>query len=177
MPGYIQKELQNYKHQHPSKPQYAPYPTTPSKYGASSQEPTPQDTSPPATKEEITHIQKIVGGILYYARSVDLTVLVALFAIATNQVKATKKTLRNVHQVLDYLVTNIDAMIILNASYMLLNIHSDASYLYANNVKRRSPGHLFLGSVPKEVETITLNGAIFTLYTILKCVALSSTEA
>ena len=51
MPGYIQKQLQNYKHQHPSKPQYAPYPTSPRKYGAASQEPIPQDTSPTATEE------------------------------------------------------------------------------------------------------------------------------
>ena len=34
IPGYIQKQLQNYKHQNPSKPQYAPYPTSPRLYGA-----------------------------------------------------------------------------------------------------------------------------------------------
>ena len=49
MPWYIQKH--KYKHMHPHKPQYDPYPTDPRKYGAASQEPTSQDTTPsPATK-------------------------------------------------------------------------------------------------------------------------------
>ena len=50
MPGCIQKQLQGCKHQHPSKPQYVPYPTAPHKYGATSQETTPHDTAPPDTK-------------------------------------------------------------------------------------------------------------------------------
>ena len=65
MTGYIQKQFQKYKHKHPSKPQYDPYPTAPRKYRTESQEPTPQDNAPPATKEEITHIQHVVGSILY----------------------------------------------------------------------------------------------------------------
>ena len=88
------KKLQKYKHQNPSKPQYAPYPTTPRKYGATSQEPTPQDTAPPATKEEITHIQQFVGSILYYAIAVVLNVLMALSNIDSEKAKATKTTLK-----------------------------------------------------------------------------------
>ena len=126
MPGYIQKKLQKYKHHQPSKPQYAPYPTAPRKYGAESQELLPQDTAPPATKEEITHTKKIVGIILYYSRAVDLTVLVDLSAITSYLAKATKTTLKNVHQVLDYLAKNIDTKIIFHASDMVLNIHSYA---------------------------------------------------
>ena len=61
----------------PRKLQYSPYPTAPRKYGLASQEPMPGDTAPPATKDEITHIQKHLGGILYYSRAVDLTDIVA----------------------------------------------------------------------------------------------------
>ena len=50
MPGSILK-IQKYKHIHTHKPQYAPYPNAPRKYGAASKEPTPQDTAPPVTKE------------------------------------------------------------------------------------------------------------------------------
>ena len=103
--------MQKYKHQNPSKPQYTPYPTAPFKYGAAPQEPTPQDTAQLATKSEITRIQHILGSILYYARAVKLTVLMALSTIASEQAEAIKTTLKNVHQVLYYLATNIDATI------------------------------------------------------------------
>ena len=176
MPEYIQKQLQKYKHQHSSKPQYSPYPTTLRKYGAASQEPKLQDTAPPANKEEITHIQQVLGRILYYTIAVDLTILVALSTIASKQAKATKTTLKNVHQVLDYLATNPDATIRFHASDMLLKIHSDTSYLSANNAKRFASGNFFLRSVPKYGEHITLNSAIFTLCAILKFVASSAVE-
>ena len=50
MPEYIQKQLHKYKHMHPRKPQYSPYPTAPHKYGAASQELMPKDTAPPQPK-------------------------------------------------------------------------------------------------------------------------------
>ena len=37
IPGYIRKQLKKYKHIHPLKPKYAPYPTAPSKRGEASQ--------------------------------------------------------------------------------------------------------------------------------------------
>ena len=153
MPGYI-KKLQKYKHQNPSKPQYTPYPTAPFKYGAAPQEPITYDTSPPATKYEIKHIQKVVGSILYYALSVDLTVLMALSAITIKQAKTTKTTIKHVNQVLYYLATNLDATTIFHASEMILNIHSDASQLYAKSSKSRASDHLLLGSIPKYGESI-----------------------
>ena len=96
----------------------------PRKYGAESQEPTPLDTAPPATKEEIIGIQKNLGIILYGACMIDLTVIMALSTIAIEQAKATKTTLKNVHQVLDYLATNPYATIRFHAPDMVLNIHS-----------------------------------------------------
>ena len=90
-PGYTQKQWQKYKHQHTSKPKYAPYPTAPRKYRAEYQETTPQDTAPPTTKEEFTLIQQVVGSILYYARVVDLTVITDLSTIANEQAISTKE--------------------------------------------------------------------------------------
>ena len=167
---YSQKLLK-YKHMHSSKPQYSSYPTAPSKYGAASQEPTPQDTSPPTTKEEITYIQQVLGRILYYAIAVDLTVLFALSTITSKQAKETKTTLKNVRQLLEYLTTNPDTTIIFHASDMILNIHPEASYLSTKSAKSRASGQVFLGSVPKDGEPITLNNATFTLCTILNFVA------
>jgi hypothetical protein len=149
MPGYIKKQLQKYQHEKPIKPQYSPYATAPRKYGKEAQDPLPQDDSPPATKEEIRRIQQIVGSILYYARAVDLTLLPALSTIASQQAKATKKTIKSTEQLLDYLATNMNAKICYRASDMILNIHSDASYLSEARAMSRAAGYYFLGWLPK----------------------------
>jgi hypothetical protein len=51
------------------------------------------DTSRPLSKKEIKAVQKIVGSILYYARAVDMTVLMALSTIASEQTKGTEQTM------------------------------------------------------------------------------------
>ena len=62
-------------------------------------------TVPPPTRydKEIKQVQKIVGSILYYARMVDMTVLMALSSIASELTKCTKRTLEKAYQVLNYL--------------------------------------------------------------------------
>ena len=177
MPGYIKKALQRYKHERSPRRQDAPYPAAPRIYGAAAQAPSPDDDSPEATEGEIKHIQQVVGTILYYARAVDITVLMALSTIASEQATATKTTMKNMQQMLDYLAWHPDATIRFVASEMVLNIHSDASYLSAKGAKSRAAGHFFLGAVPIDGKPIFLNGAIFTLSTILKMVAASAAEA
>ena len=70
MPGYITKQLKKYKHEVSKRPQYAPYPSAPKKYGASTQEPIKIYDSKTSGPEVINHVQKIFLIILYYARSV-----------------------------------------------------------------------------------------------------------
>ena len=60
---------------------------------------------------------------------------------------------------------------------MILNIHSDASYLSEIGARSRVAGHYFLGSVPEANKPIRLNGAIFTFCGILKFVVASAAEA
>ena len=72
-------------------------------------------------------VQQVVGGLLYYARAVDLTILPALSAIASEQTKATEATEARVNQLLDYVATKPNAKVRYHASDMILNIHSDAS--------------------------------------------------
>eukprot|EP00804_Cyclotella_cryptica_P008022 CCRYP_004538-RB/>CCRYP_004538-RB protein AED:0.45 eAED:0.39 QI:0/-1/0/1/-1/0/1/0/221 len=60
---------------------------------------------------------------------------------------------------------------------MVLNIHSDASYLTESNACSRIAGHFFLGSVPIDKTPITLNGAIYVFCGILKFVVASAAEA
>ena len=59
----------------------------------------------------------------------------------------------------------------------ILNVHSDASYLSESKAHSRACGHFFMGWSPKDGDPIKLNGAFFTLCTILRFVVASAAEA
>ncbi len=73
--------------------------------------------------------------------------------------------------------THPDAKICYRAFNMILNVHSDASYLSAPHAYSRAGGYFFLGSLPVNSDPIKLNGAIHITCTILKLVAASAAEA
>ena len=129
MPGYIKKKLQEYNHAMPTRLQRCPYAPELKQFGSESQAPLPPNESTKLDANGIKRIQKIIGSILYYARTVDMTVLAALSTIAIKQTKATQKTKNWSIQLLDYLASNQDAKVRFHASDMVMNIHSDASYL------------------------------------------------
>jgi hypothetical protein len=104
-----------------------------------------KDETPPLTVQQCFTIQKVTGSVLYYVRAVDPTVLMQLNDIATEQTKATEKTQAATNQMLDYLATHPSATIRYHASDMILNIHSDASYLSVSNARSRLGGLFFLG--------------------------------
>ena len=122
-------------------------------------------------------MQQIVGSILYYARAVDMTVLMALSAIAVEQTKAMAKTMGRCIQLLDYLVSNLEAKVRYYTSDMIMNTHSDVSYLSEAKACSRACGHYFMGLMPKNREPIKINGAFYVNATILKFVVASAAEA
>ena len=122
-------------------------------------------------------VEQIVGSVLYYAYTVYLTILIGLSSIASKQADATTTKHKLCRHMLDYLATNSNATIRYHASKMILNIHSDASYLSEPNAKSRASGHFFLAELPVDGKPILLNGAIHTLAVILKFVAASAAEA
>jgi len=100
-----------------------------------------------------------------------MTILLALNAIAGAQAAPTKNTLKRVHQFLDSMVTNPDAIIRFRASDIVLNVHSATSYLSVLKSRSRAGSYFFLGSLPKHGLPIQLNGAIHVNCTVLKLVA------
>ena len=146
MPVYAIKNLTGYNHPPPLKPQHCPNTPNPIVYGKDNQALTPGDTSPLLDAAGKQCIQQIVGSFLYYARAVDPTILMALSAIAAQQSAPTEETLARVNQFLDYMWTHPDAKIRYRASNMILNIHSDASYLSAPKARSCAGGYFFLGS-------------------------------
>jgi hypothetical protein len=112
---------------------------------------------------------------MYYARAVDLTVLMPLNDIATEQTKATEKTQAATNQLLDYLATHPDATIRYHASDMILHIHSDASYLPVSNARSRLRGLFFLGN--KSPEQDKRNGSILNVSSVIKNVVASAAKS
>ena len=115
-------------------------------------------------------VQQIISGVLYYGRAVDLTVLPALRSIASEQASATENTEKKCTQLLDYLATHDNARIRYHASDMVLNIHSDASYLSVTNARSCVAGRFLIGSKSDPTKPIVLNGALYIMCGILKFV-------
>jgi hypothetical protein len=101
----------------------------------------------------------------------------ALSEIAPQQAAPTENTMKCVNQFLDYMWTHPDAIIRYHASDMILNVHSDVSYLSAPKACSCAGGYFFLGSIPHDGEPIKLNGAIHITCPNLKLVAASAAEA
>jgi hypothetical protein len=161
----------------PGRMQACPYSPEPKKFGADAQTPLVVDSSPLLDEKSLKRVQKIVGSILYYARAVYMTVLMALSAIAVEQSKAMAKTMGRCIQLLDYLASNSEAKVRYYASDMVMNVHSDASYLSETKARSRACGHFFMGWMPKNGEPIKINGAFYVNATILKFVVASAVEA
>jgi hypothetical protein len=75
---------------------------------------------------------------------------------------------------LDYLVTHPDATIRYHASDMILQIHSDASYLSVSNARSRLGGLFILGNKSPDQET--LNGSNLNVAAVIKKVVASAAE-
>ena len=97
-----------------------------------------------------------------------MTILHALNAIAAEQADPTERTMRRVKQFLDYMHTHQDTVIHFYASDMVLNVHSDASYLTATRGRSRAGGYFFLGSIPTNGRPVKLNGNVAATCVILK---------
>jgi hypothetical protein len=177
MLGYIKKKLQEYNHVLPGRMQACPYSPEPKKFGADTQTPLEVNSSPLLNEKGIKRVQKVIGSIIYYARAVDMTVLMALSAIAVKQTKVMVKTMGKCIQLLDYLASDSEAKVRYFASDMIMNIHLDTSYLSETGARSRACRHFFMGWMPKNGEPVKINGAFYVNATILKFVMASAAEA
>ena len=138
----------------PTRLQHSPHQWTAPKYGSTApQLAHPEDESPALNPEEANTVQQVVGALLYYARALDRTMLVALNTIAAQQSKITQETAKKVVQLLNYAATHPEAIIIYHASGVKFHMYSDASFLAAPGAKIRAGGYHYLSepsSYPKK---------------------------
>ena len=158
----------------PLKPQLSPHKHREIQYGAKVQTALDVDTSPPLDAKGIKRVQQIVGDLLYYARTVDNKLLVALHTIGMQQSAATEETEKVISQLLDYVATYPNDGTIYRSSGMVLTAHSDAGFNNESKGRSWAGAHIFLSeddSKPK------WNGPILTIAQIIKFVMTSAAEA
>ncbi len=126
---YVMKQLIKYDHIAPLKTQHCPYLLNPIKYGKDNQSPSPLDDSPLLDEAGKKCTKQIVGSFLYYAQTVDPIIFMTISEISSQQAAPTENTMKLVNHFLDYMWTHPDAILRYRASSMILNVHSDASYL------------------------------------------------
>ena len=97
MQGYIDKLPARYQHGMPNQSHHSPYRALHKVYGTASQDTKPDDIKAKIDEQRVKAIQQVVGGVLYYARAVDSTVLPALSSIASEQASATKRLRKKQH--------------------------------------------------------------------------------
>ena len=177
MDNYIPNMLKKFQHPKPKKPCYTPFTYTPPNYGAKIQYTAPTDTSNLLDKKQTKHVQAVIGSLLYYARAVDPTLLVALNELSTEQAKPTKNTLTKLNKLLDYVATYPNAILRFHTSDMVLHVDSDAAYLVLPEARSRIAGHYFLSDHPDKSLTPTPNAPILTECRTLRHVVASAAEA
>ena len=177
MPHYISSMIHKNQHPTPKSAQHSQHSWNIPTYGATQQLTKPPDTTAPLALSEVKRIQKSFGTLLYYVRSGDATMLVALGTIAAQQSIAIQTTSKCVNHLLDYCHTHSGAKLRYHASEMILHIHSDASYNLEAKARSPAGGQFYLGNTASIRPTIINNGAILNTSTIMRNVMASASEA
>ena len=118
-------------------------------------------------------MQSIVGALLFYGRSVNNKLLVALSELGKQKAAATQATNDAILQLLDYVATYPSDRITFRSIEMILSAHSDAACLNVTKALSRAGGHIVL---PENVPEPAYNGPILTISQIIMNVMSSGTE-
>jgi hypothetical protein len=175
LPGYIKAQLHKYQHPTPARPEHAPHTWKPPIYGAKTQFVNEATPSPTLSDKDVNKLEQLTGTLLYYAQSVDPTLIMPINVLASEQSNATAFTADKVIKLLNYCNTHPETKIRYHASDMILHIHSDASYISENESKSRAGRFFYIGNNNKTDKKLT-NGAILIISKVLKYVMLSAAE-
>ena len=170
MPGYIAKLLKRVR---PNGVKGASTPScySPPNYKNATAQTATVDSSPYASPTQQHELQVVVGTLLYYARTVDPSILTAVHELGSVQAKPTINDMKKMERLLQYVSTHQQNGIRYHASNMQLQIQSDASYLSRPKSRSVLGGLHYLGS------TTEINGPIFCTSKMISCVVTSAAEA
>ena len=142
-------------------------------FGSKDPQVTLQDTSSPASKDDLATLQIIIGSILYYARAVDGTMLPAVCLLSSQQSAPTANTMKAAYRLLGYAKLHPNHCLVFKPSDMILRIHSDASYLNRSKSGSTAGGYHYLGTTDPDF----FNGPVFCHCTRIPVVCQAVSEA
>jgi len=176
MPGYTAMALNRFNAQDIS-PTHSPMLYLPPTYGKKGK---PQLATNPSTnylnnKNLTLKIQQITGTLLYFARAVDPTLLVAINKVSLEQSNPTPSTERAAMRLLQYIKAYPNPIITYHPSDMVLIIHSDATFASETRSRSRVAGYGYLGN--KDNNDKLVNGHIYAMTKVLPNVVSSAGEA
>ena len=118
----------------------------------------------------------MIGSFLYYARSLDSTMLPALNEILSSQAKITQYIKKECQQIIDYSTTYLDVYIYYHASNIVLLVDSDATYLVMPNAKSWIDRYFQLNNDLNRITYPNINGTILIEYKTLKHIVSSAVK-
>ena len=111
MPGYIQDILLNFQHPSPKNTEYALLKLNKKQNRAKVQLTKEEDITLEISEATIKLPQRNIGSLLFYGRSVDMTILVALSNLTHTQSHGTEAMSKAMVQLLNYCDTHPDSAI------------------------------------------------------------------
>ena len=142
MDEYIDTALQELQHVMPKQHYKGPSKHIQPVYGTKIQY-VEEDTTQSLSPDKIKHVQKVIGKFLFMARAVDNTQLHALNELARKASKGTEATLAAANHLLNYIASNNRPRIMYQASDMILQVDSDASFQVCEQARSRAGGYHF----------------------------------
>jgi len=179
MPTYIAKAMVRFNINAMTKAVHSPSKYIPMRYHNSSTKPqvTQIDSSNPINVERQKWIQAAVGVILFYARAVDPTMLMAVNKLASRQANPTEEVEDEAKHLLQYAATHPIAITTFRATDMKYRITSDASYNSEAIARSRSGGYHDLVNNVDDPYLEPINGAITCISSLINCIVASVAEA
>jgi hypothetical protein len=170
MPGYVAKLLKRVR---PNGVKGASTPSVyaPVNYSQPAAQKATVDSSPLASAAQQKELQVVVGTLLYYARTVDPSILTSVHELGSVQAKPTINDMRKLERLLQYISIHQNHGVRFHASAMQLQVQSYASYLSRPKARSVMGGLHYLGT------TETINGPFFCTSKIISCVVTSAAEA
>ena len=110
MPGYIPKALHQFQHEAPDTFTFTSHPYTPPRYGLKVQMAKMESTEPLLNKKDNTKVRQVVGKLLFYARAININILMGLNTVSSQQENVTAQTALLVTHILNYCATYPDAI-------------------------------------------------------------------
>ena len=102
---------------------------------------------------------------MFYAKVIDLKILVALGKIEALQTSRTIETKKAMQKILDYFATHPNATLRYTVSRMVIKAHSGASYFSESQARRITGGFFYM--VGANYDSNLPNGAIMVISTII----------